>query len=819
MPIENSVRRATSVWGIALATATAVTVYSGHPAAAADTPGAMRGALVADAGEALSFDIRAQDLSEALKAFARLTGWQLSFPSDLTKGLSGNPVRGRLSPTAALDALLSGTGLYWQKTGERTVVLTANEATGDAIVLQPVTVEGEGENAWGPVTGFVASGSAVGTKTDTPLIETPQSISVVTRDQMDAQNAQTVPQALRYSPGVQADRNGADQRSDYLFSRGFSLNQYVDGTRSLSGVWTLPQVEAYGVERVDILKGPASVLYGQSSPGGLAVMRTKRALAEERKEVEVQTGTFERKQFAFDVTGPVDDEKKFLYRVTGLLRDTDTQVEQTKEKRLYLAPTITWRPNDATKLNVNASITLDPESGPYYKLPSKGTALYNPNGAIPTDFYSGDPDFDQNERKQYVLGYEFEHEMNDAVTLRQNARYTRIDGDYRILTVNSLAADQHTLNRSAYAADETTDTFAIDNQAQLKTETGAIEHTLIGGADIQYLTSDRVDSYGTAPTISYLNPVYGQAITNPPVFLDNEQTMYQLGGYLQDQMKYGAWSLVLGGRYDYAKTRTFDNLKNDAKSQSDGAFTGRAGLIHNFDSGFAPYVSYSESFEPTSGTDVFGKAFKPTTGQQVEVGIKFEPKGGNTMITLSAYDLTQQNVVTADTDAAHLAIDPNAKVQTGEIATRGIEFEAKTNPMAGLNVVAAYAYLDSEVAKSNDGYQGKVPVYQPEHTASIWGDYEIQGGQAKGVGFGVGVRYFGETFGDAANTFKVSDYTLVDAALRYDLGNLRPEMEGVTFALNANNLFDKVHVTECQNANTCYYGARRTVMATFKYRW
>jgi len=784
------------------------------PATASATPAEPNDmAQLAQANATLRWDIPAQPLADALTGFGRRSGLQVTVDGALLRGLSTRGASGNLTPAQALDGLLAGTGLAWRFTGPSTVKVERPAADGAALTLDPISVTAGTETAWGPVDGVVAHRSATATKTDTPIARTPQTILVVTRDQMDAQGAQTVPQALRYTSGVLTDRNGADQRTDYLFSRGFALDQYLDGLRLLSGTWAIPQIDSFGLERVEVLKGPASVLYGQASPGGLASLVTKRPLDDAQHEIQLQGGTFDRVQGAVDLTGPLDDEGRFLYRFVALGRDADTQIDQTKARRLYVAPSFTWKPGDDTSFTLLSSYTHDPFSGAYYKLPAVGTVLDNPNGRIPEDFYSGDRTFDRQERTQYSVGYALDHRLDDIFTLRQNARYMRIEGDYKILVVGNLQADQHTINRSAYAATEDTDALTLDNQLEAKFDTGIAGHTVVGGVDYQRTFNDRTDAFGGAPSIDYLNPVYGQAIADPSPFLSHEQDIRQIGLYLQDQIDIGALSLVFGGRQDWAESETDDKLGGGRTKQEDDAFTGRVGLLYSFDNGIAPYVSWSESFQPVTGTDFGGNPFEPTTGTQYEIGVKVEPPGWNSLLTLSAYTLKQQNVPTAD------PVNTFFQVQTGEIETRGIEAELKSNPLDGLNLIAAYAFLDSEVTKSNDGIEGNVPVYQPRHTASLWGDYTIQDGALAGLGGGGGARYVGETWGDAANTFEVPDYWLFDAVLRYDLGGLGPMLDGASLAVNATNLFDKRHVTECQNINTCYYGTGRTVYATLKYRW
>ncbi|MEW5422941.1 TonB-dependent siderophore receptor [Amorphus sp. 3PC139-8] len=777
--------------------------------------------------EAVTFAIPSQPLSGAIDAFIRATGWQISYSSELVRGKRSNSVEGRLSPEAALRALIVGTGLEMRVGGAGSAALvdpgtravdTVTQADG-SIQLSRIDVTGRVRSGWEPVEGFVAEESLAATKTDTPILETPQSVYVVGREQMDVQDAETVPQALRYTPGILTERNGADERTDFIYSRGFEIDEYLDGTRIVPGVWTTPKVEAFGLERIDVMKGPASVLYGQGSPGGVASLISKRPTAEPYREVSVEAGNYESFRGTIDLSGPLDADGRLLYRLTGLVRDADTQVDGVEEQRYFVAPALTWRPTEDTTLDILTQYMRDPDVGLYYKLPAVGTLLPNPNGRIPTSFRSGDPSFDRQERTQYSAGYNFEHRFSDALKFRQNGRFTRVEGDYAILVVGNLQADQHTIDRSAYTAVESTNTFSVDTNLQGKLSTGPFEHTILGGVDYQLLNSDRVDGFGSAPPIDYLNPIYNQTIPATVAFLDNNQKNEQIGIYLQDQIDFGNLSLVVGGRHDWAWSDTLDYLYGSETKQDDAAFTGRAGLIYTFDSGIAPYVSYSESFEPEVGTTFDGTPFDPTTGQQYEAGLKYQRPGTNSFFGASLYEIHQQNVPTADPDPAHLAIDPFAQVQSGEVVSRGVELEANVELTDGLHLIATYAYLDAEITKSNDGLEGFAPVYQPKNMASAWLDYQFASGPLDGLGVGVGVRYVGESYGDAANTLVVPAYTLLDASLRYDVGAKVAALDGLELSLNGKNLLDEVYVSGCQNINTCYYGQRRLLSARLSYRW
>lgn len=316
------------------------------------------------------------------------------------------------------------------------------------------------------------------------------------------------------------------------------------------------------------------------------------------------------------------------------------------------------------------------------------------------------------------------------------------------------------------------------------------------------------------------SPVYGQPLV---IDLSGDSEFYtetdQVGIYAQDQVKFNDWIVTLGGRYDWADTDELFTDRLDGSQtetrQGDEAFTYRVGLGYLFDSGVVPYVSYSESFEPAIGTDAFGTPFEPTEGQQYEVGVKYQPPELNVLITLSGFELTQQNVLTPDPDPTR----EDFSVQTGEVRVRGAELETKASLMQGLEFTAAYAYYDSEITESNElGEQGNDLSFAPEHQASVWLDYTFQGGALSGLDIGAGVRHVGDYFGELANTTENPNFTLVDAALRYELGRVHKRLEGAHLTVYVNNLFDREFFVGCGFA-TCEYGEQRSIFASLRYNW
>ncbi len=775
-------------------------------------------------GAQTSFDISAQPLTSALTLFGQQSGLQVTADGALLRGLSTRGVVGTMTPREALQRLLSGTGLTHSIAGGATVVIqAAGKEDSGLLQLSPITVEAASESPYGPDQGYVAGRSATATKTNTSILETPQSISVVTRDQMNARSAQNIGEAVQYSAGVRANlqTESSGLAGSNIAVRGFggngtagtSGNEYLDGLRIRGTNFASAGFEPYLFERVEVLKGPSSVLYGQSTPAGIVNHVSKRPTKTRFYEVQGEAGSFDRFEGAFDFGGPADETGQVLFRATGLALDTDAQTDFTSRERKVIAPAVTWQPRNDTTLTVLTSFQDDDfEGGFVNRVPADGTIFPNPNGEIPDEFFQGDPNFNSWDRQIYSVGYQFEHRFSDTWAIRHNARY--LHNDLALKSIfGSIQADLRTLNRTSFTADEQSDDFTIDNQVEVNFTTGPARHTLLVGADLQILDRETRRTIGTVAPIDIFNPVYNVPIPPLTLFQAAEVEEEQLGIYVQDQIKFDNWILTLSGRHDWADSETTNKLANTTTSHSDSEFTGRAGLGYLFESGISPYVSYSESFQPSSGVSFAGAAFEPTTGTQYEAGVKYQPNDYNAALTLSSFQITQQNLTTADPN------NPGFSVQTGEVRSRGVELEGVASLLNGLNLTASYTYLDIEVTESNDGTVGNRPAGAAEHWASFWGDYTIQTGTLAGLGVGVGVRYVGSSAGDAQNSFEAPSYTLVDAAVRYDLGKVSPSLDGAQIALNVSNLLDERYVASCARRDRCFQGVGRNAIATLKFRW
>ena len=701
------------------------------------------------------------------------------------------------------------------------------------------------ESAWGPAATIAARQSATGTKTDTPIQKVPQSISVVTAEEMALHQPKSVKEALSYTPGVAVGTRGASNTYDYLIIRGFaadgqSQNNYLNGLKLQGNFYNDAVIDPYMLERAEIMRGPVSVLYGKSSPGGLLNMVSKRPTTEPLKEVQFKAGTDSLFQTGFDFSDALDDDGVYSYRLTGLARSANAQQKGSEEQRYAIAPAFTWRPDDKTNFTFLSYFQNEPETGYYGWLPKEGTVEPLPNGKrLPTDFNEGAKN-NTYSRNEKMIGYSFDHEFNDTFTVRQNLRfaqnkvsqksvygygmcsdplYTKDQEALKASPCLSIPQSQwgHTLTRQYVIDNEKLENFSVDTQLQSKFATGSVDHTLLTGVDFMRMRNDIDSWFGYAGSVAP-SDIYNLdrsdfdfgAHPNPSgpyrVLLKQKQT----GLYVQDQAQWDKVLVTLGGRYDWADQSSFNRDYGNKSERDDKEFTWRGGVNYLFDNGVTPYFSYSESFEPASQTDANGDLFAPSKGKQYEVGVKYVPEDRPIVVTGALYQLPKTNTLMADPKGSLFS------VEGGEIRARGVELEAKAALSASVNVVGSYTYTDAEYT-TDTTYKGNTPAQVPKHMASLWADYTFFDGPLSGLTLGTGGRYTGSSYGDPANSFKVGSYTVVDALVRYDLA--RVGMAGSNVALHVNNLFDREYVASCFNTYGCFWGAERQVVATATFRF
>lgn len=688
--------------------------------------------------------------------------------------------------------------------------------------LSTITVTGDNESATGPVSGYAAKKSRTGSKSDSEINEIPQSVSVIGREELDDRGVTSkVDEVLRYTPGVTSQPFGADPDTDWIYVRGFDASQtglFLDGLNLYSYAFGAFQIDPFLLERVEVLKGPASVLYGAANPGGIVNLVSKRPLGKRHLYTEVGINNYGNAFFGFDAGDTLNDGT-FNYRVTGKLAGGNQYTDYSKDFRGSIMPQFEWTPDDATTLNVYASYSaLDQVHVGNGFYPYTGTVVDAAFGRIDPDSFYGEPDIDHGEYQQTMLGYEFEHTFDNGLTFTQNARYAHLNkheigpyiyGYYNIDTstgyLSEPAGSDYYFTRIGFEGQTKVDAFAIDNRLNGEFETGGFEHDLIVGLDYKYYRLDEVQACCGATPISVTNPVYGAAQGANFVYADQVITQQQLGVYTQDQIHFGeGWIATLNGRYDFVNNDK-DADVGYSYNASDQALSGRAGLAYEFANGLTPYVSASTFFTPVVASSSTSP-IKPEEGYQFEGGFKYEPEGVNGVITASIFHLVKRNWTVTD---------PSTFIssQIGEVTSSGIELEGKFEIADDWKLLASFSWQDLQITKHADAsLVGNSPYVVPNMAAGLWIDYTVPSGTLEGLSVGAGVRYQGESWADYANTKKVPDVILADAAIRY-------EKDDWAASLNVSNLFDKTYVASCQTVMVCGYGEGRKITFKLSRKW
>lgn len=686
-------------------------------------------------------------------------------------------------------------------------------AAQQATELQRLEVEGSFGDGTGPFEGYVPDASASSTKGAVPLIETPQAVTVIGAEQISDQAARTVVEATRYAPGIRSETFGNDLRNDWFLIRGFSSqvsSYYLDGLPlPSSGTFATWKMNPFLLERIDILRGPSSSLYGSSNPGGLINMISKRPTGSEAGEITVGIDEHGNGYSALDAQGVAGEGNEWAWRFAATGNAGETGFSFTEDDQFAIMPTLTWTPNADTTIDVYASLQQFNTNTQNF-LPYLGTAVDAPFGRIDPELFTSEPSSDKFQRFQAMAGYEAEHHFNEDVTVRQNLRYAHLEVDFRGVYGLGYAAPPTAtsaeLARGNFLTTPELGLFTVDNQVEWKVDTGLLAHTWLFGLDYKRFDLRDEAGFESGPSLDLLDPTY-VGVAPPLSRYDQTSTVQnQVGLYAQDFIEIGNWNVVLSGRYDNVDTEITDRPTGTVTDQSSDAFSGRAGLIYNFDNGISPYVSVSRSFLPVVGTDsVTGQPFDPETGTQYEAGVKYQPAGwGDSHIALSVFDLTRENFVTSD--------GINFNRQIGEVRSRGFEIEAQAEITPDLSLIGAYTWYDLQVEEGNPVEVGMVTPATPEQFGSLWLDYTVPAGAFEGVSLGGGVRYVGSSYADTANTLKVDDVFLVDAAIRY-------EKDSFAAALNVSNLFDETYVAGCSSPVACFYGEGREVELTLSYKW
>ncbi|CAM2006682.1 TonB-dependent siderophore receptor [Acanthopleuribacter pedis] len=649
---------------------------------------------------------------------------------------------------------------------------------------------------------LIADDAAGALKIETSLMETPLSVSVLTGQRLRDFNAQTVQDTLVYTAGVHAGAFGVDPRGDWSSIRGASPTIFVDGMQSLFGNYNNTRPNTFSLSQVEILKGPSSVIYGQGSTGGVINLVSKRPKAQTSRELWVSYGSFSRKQANVDFTGPLTENGKLLYRLVATAKDSDSQTDYVPDNALLVAPSITWLPTESSALTVLLNYQENESGTGTQFLPWEGTILPSPHGQIDTGVFLSEPDWDSYDSDQTALTLMFDQKFNDTWKFHARTRYADSAADYNSMWPSfppTFLEDGRSVVRTAYVSDAASEVLVGDVQLKGRFESGLVKSNILVGFDFQEATTDNDFFYGYAQggIIDVFDPVYGNVPTNTPVTDFPETNTTQRGLYLSGHFKFDErWIVTTGLRYD----ETDSEVDGSGQNQKDDAVTGRLGLMYTASNGVAPYMSFSQSFLPVIGVGGDGQPYEPREGDQIEAGVKLQPKNGRGLLTVAAFSISDKNNLTPDLQ------NPQLRIQTGEIEIEGFELEGQLS-WRQMSFLAAYAYTDAEIAAANDGSEGNHVATIPDQTASLWTTYRPS--FAPGLSLGGGVRYVGPSW-DGAERFQAPSYTLADIQLGYTY-------RSINLSLDVDNLTDKEYLSSVLARGDSFYGARRNISASIRY--
>lgn len=732
---------------------------------------------------------------------------------------------------AALCIGMCGAALCAETKPNPTAETGSGQATDGSATLPPLEVTAR----------KVAVDSSFGTKVPTPIIKTPQSISVIPRGEMEERGVRNLNDIVSYTSGVVSEAYGMDSRAENIRVRGYQASglggkqTYLDGMRSGSGgQWTGVQFDPFGMESVEIVKGPSAVLYGQVPPGGLINVMSKLPSANARNSAMIQYGSHNTILGAFDMSG-ANEPNGVLFRVLGLARSGDSEVDDVEMKRQFVAPSLTWNISDAAKITFLTQYQRDTGGSTYQFLPQTGS--YRPARGgfrISRSTLLGEPDWNTYDRSQLALGYQFEARLDDTFSIHQSYRYTNVDSDYKgVVTRGDANITTGDLPRRAIWGYGESENHVADLHLKSEFTTGEVEHTLLTGVDFFHSDWDHTRKLVNANSINIYNPVHtGLTAAQMNTLVNGKpQQIYdvieeQTGVYLQEQAVLGDLYATLGLRHDWYSVDFTDQATNNAVDIDPASTTWRGGLLYAFESGFSPYLSYSTSFDtsPYTSVDVNNKPLEESIeSEQWEIGLKYKPTSYNAIFTASAFRLDEENLPTTvmvSTDPAN-PWGKNLYDQVGEARTMGMELEARVELYKGFNLVAAYTYMNTEITRSSalGTPEGNELPGVPEHSASLWLGYAFQAGALEGLNVGAGTRYVGSSYGDAANLYSIPSFTLFDAAIGYDFGRKFASLEGLSARLSATNLADKRYVASTSAPSAAWYGSGRNINFSLQYAW
>lgn len=712
-----------------------------------------------------------------------------------------------------LRALLLGTSsrrvvlstLLSLSVGGAAVAQEAEEPT----VLDPIRVLGKQEDATGPVTDTNNPPTVTGSKAPVYWNEVPQSLSILDREDLSRFNADRVSETLRYTPGVTTDIFGDDNDYDWLRIRGFQADQtgiFLDNAQNLAFAFGSFYTDPYALERVEVLRGPSSALYGGSNPGGIVNYVSKRP-GERIREVILGVEDSPAGSISLDYGDPLGEGA--AYRVVGRFKGGDAYDDFNHGARGTFAPSFKFVTDGGTELTflANAHIADEQHNGSTF-LPYAGTVTSTAEfGRIGTDENFSDPDWDDYSRQQFSATAIGEHEFDNDFTLTAIGRVGVASVEERYWFPSGYAGfsatptdNVGTLSIIGFEHDTLLRTAQTDIRYYGYVETGAISHDLLFGLDARYYWLDETQAFGfgTNSVINTSDP--GEPVLGAP-FQDATTRQSQVGLYFQDQIRFGDGWIVTGNlRHDFADTEQ-DGAAAFSRSDSETSY--RAALAYEFANGITPYVTYSSFFDPIIVSPANGVT-EPESGEQYEVGVKWAPEGENFYVAAAAFQIDRENV--------RSGVFP-IFTQIGEVRSRGFEFEGGYDFGNGLSIVGSATIIDAEVRDDQTAaIIGNTPTLIPEHEASLRANYDFSG-ELDGLSIGAGVRHRGESYANNTNTLKVPSSTIFDLYGSYAF------LDGLALDLAVTNVADRRYVTACQTELVCSYGSGREIKAALRVNW
>lgn len=674
------------------------------------------------------------------------------------------------------------------------------EETAEAEDAIQIVVAGEQDEGYNP------SDATTATRTDTPLRDVPASVQIIPEQVLEERQVDQLEEAIRTAAGVIPNTSSL-AFADGFTIRGFALNNadiLRNGLRDATSGQTSANLS--NVERIEILRGPASVLFGSGSPGGVINVITEQPLPNSQYLTEFSIGNFEFYRPAIDLTGPITDDRSLLYRINASYEDSASFVEFVETDRWFIAPILSWAISPDTTLSLEAEYQSDRQPN-YRGLPARGTVLDNPNGDLPIDRNIAEPDENFINNRVTRVGYTLRHQFSEDWSLRNAFRVSFFSYDQDSFFPNALESDNRTLTRGSTTGSSRTNSYSLTTEVVGNFETGPIAHQLLFGVDLY-----REDLYKNEfsifdfSSLDLYNPDYGGDAGATTFEIDNATLTDFAGIFVQDQITLlDNLKLVLGGWIDFVEQTQDDFLADTETSQSDTAFSPRVGIVYQPIEPLSLYASFNQSFNPVIGRGFDNELFEPERGTQYEIGAKFDIDD-QLSATLALFDITRSNILTADPD------DPNFSIQTGEQQSQGVELNVAGEILPGWNIIAGYAYTDARITEDNTLEEGNRLNNVPEHSASLWTTYEIQTGDFQGLGFGLGLFYIGERQGDLGNTFDLPSYLRTDLAVFYRRDRLR-------LAVNVNNLFDIEYYEAADSNLRVYPGLPLTVRGTIAWEF